>query len=100
MTKAALVRRGVTTIDPARRGSYRARMEKLLVASSASATGERGKPRRSIGLRHAYHVASEQTLCGLTVAYLYAIDNETWTVKTPQRCSTCADAASRIQANA
>jgi hypothetical protein len=91
--------KGQLPLSTGERGRYGVRMEKLLVASSASATGNRGKPRRSIGLRHAYRDASEQTLCGLMVRYLYVIENDTWRAKTPQRCTTCADAATAIQAS-
>jgi hypothetical protein len=64
-------------------------MEQLLVASSASEAQDRGKPRRPIGIRHAYREQEEHTLCGLTVRYLFAVENTKWTVRTPGRCAAC-----------
>jgi hypothetical protein len=60
-----------------------------LVASSASSTPENARKAKSVGLRHAYGPGAEQTLCGLTVRYLYVIENEKWTGRTPQRCGKC-----------
>jgi hypothetical protein len=55
---------GVLAYRRVKCGGYVVGVEKLLVASSASAMGDRGKGRRSIGLRHAYRAASEETLAG------------------------------------
>jgi hypothetical protein len=63
-----------------------------MVGSSSSSPAEGRRKAQSVGLRHAYRLGDEQTLCGLTVRYLYTVDNEKWTARTPQRCSKCADA--------
>jgi hypothetical protein len=73
-------------------------MEELLVASSASETSDRGKPRRPIGLRHAYRAEQERTLCGLTVRYLFLVEGAKWSIKMPQRCASC-DASATTQPN-
>ena len=72
-------------------------VEKLLVASSASEASDRGKPRRPIGLRHAYCAEQALTLCGLTVRYLFIVDGAKWTIKTPQRCASCDASATATE---
>ena len=72
--------------------AYGMDMGDLLVASSASvADGKRAA--RPVGLRHAYKRGDEQTLCGLTVRYLYPVENTKWSPKTPQRCTSCDSTA-------
>jgi hypothetical protein len=69
------------------------------VASSAASVPEgRGKT-KSVGLRHAYTADEAQTLCGLTIRYLYAVEKEKWTARTPQRCGKCEDAIAKAAAN-
>jgi hypothetical protein len=73
--------------------AYGVAMENLRVASSASIEADRRTAARPIGLRHAYQRGDERTLCGLTVRYLYCIENAKWSAKTPQRCPTCDTSA-------
>jgi len=67
-------------------------VDEYLVASSSSLPAEGRRKAQSVGLRHAYRPADEQTLCGLTVRYLYTVDNEKWTARTPRRCPKCEEA--------
>jgi hypothetical protein len=68
-------------------------MDGLLVASSAAVVPDGKRSARPVGLRHAYKHGDERTLCGLTVRYLYLVENTKWSPKTPQRCTTCDSAA-------
>jgi hypothetical protein len=70
-------------------------VEQLFVASSGSDMPEGRKTPRSVGLRHAYLVGQEQTLCGLTLRYLHAIENTKWSGTTRQRCSACEKASEK-----
>jgi hypothetical protein len=60
----------------------------LVAASARGLVGGKGSA-RPIGLRHAYRDEDAQTLCGLTVRYLYPVEKAKWSPKTPQRCPTC-----------
>jgi len=68
-------------------------VDALLVASSALVVPDGKRAARPVGLRHAYRPGDEQTLCGLTVRYLYPVENTKWSPRTPQRCTTCESAA-------